>query len=110
MPWHPDIPDFLNEKPHEIENIEKLTVEMMNAMTGLEIDEHIENAAHALAKSYYNLCQNRTDYGYEECVMIVSGALSELGASLDSKLGSAMVGESVHAAKKASREYFPEDD
>ena len=110
MSWHPDIPDFLNEKPQEIENIEKLTAEMMNAMTGLEIGEHIENAAHALAKSYYNLCQNRRDYGYEESVMVVAGALSELGASLESKLGTAMVGESVHAAKKASRHYFPEED
>jgi hypothetical protein len=110
MSWHPDIPDFLNEKPREIEILEEFTPEMMNAMTGLEVNEHIENAAHALAKSYYNFCQNRTDYGYDECVMIVSGALSELGASLDCKLGTTMVAESISAAKKASREYFPEGE
>ncbi len=82
----------------------------MNAMTGLEIDEHIENAAHALAKSYHHSCKKRTDYGYEDCVMMVSGALSQLGASLDNKLGSTMVGESLEAAKRASREFFPDED
>ena len=110
MAWHPDVPDFLAEKPHELEKLEKFSLEIINAMTHLELEEHIEDAAYALARTYHHQCRQRQDYGFDECVLIVSGALSQTGSSIDGKLGPLMVGTSLDSAKTACRQYFPEEE
>ena len=108
MPWHPDVPDFINEKPHALEKIERLSPDVMNAMTHLEMEEHIEDAAASLAKSYHDKCKQRMDYGVDECIMLVSGALSQTGGSIGGAMGSLMVGKSLDEAKQACHRYFPE--
>jgi hypothetical protein len=110
MPWHPDIPDFLTEKPQSLEKLEKLPSDIIHAMTGLEIDEHIRDAANGLAANYYTHCKKNKDYGYQECVLFVSSALSQTGSSLDSKLGLLMTGKSLESAKRACRQSFQDEN
>jgi hypothetical protein len=110
MPWHPDIPDFPIDKPHALEKLEKLSPDVINAMTKLEISEHIRDAAQSLAKTYHDKCTQREDWGYDECVLLVSGALSQTGGSITGKMGPVMVGKSTEAAHKACRQYFPEEE
>jgi hypothetical protein len=110
MPWHPDIPEFPGGKPRILEKLEKLPPEMINAMTGLEVDEHVRDAANSLAQGYHSHCKKNKDYGYGECVLFVSGALSQLGSSVSGKLGMNMVGKSHQSASEACKQYFPEEE
>lgn len=110
MNWRPDIPDFPGEKPYLLEKLENLPPEMINAMTGLEVSEHVRDAANSLARGYHHDCKKNRDYGYQECVLLVSGALSQTGSSLSGQLGASMVGKSQTAASEACRVYFPEEE
>lgn len=110
MSWHPDIPDFPAEKPHQLEKLERLPSDIINAMTHLEVEEHIRDAALSLANVYHKKCKKRRDFGYDECVLLVSEALSQTGASIEGKLGPLMVGESNGVAHMACRQYFPEEE
>lgn len=110
MGWHPDIPDFPAVKPVLLERLEKLPPDTLNAMTGLEIEEHVRDAAEALANSYHDSCKKNRDYGFDECVIYVSGALSQTGSSLNGHLGMVMVGESQKAASDACKQYFPQQE
>jgi hypothetical protein len=110
MPWRPDVPDFPGEKPHILEKLERLAPEMINAMTGLEINEHVRDAADSLADGYHSHCKKNKDYGYGECVLFVSGALSQLGSSVSGQLGLALVGKKHKSASEACRQYFPDKE
>jgi hypothetical protein len=110
MPWHPDVPDFITEKPRALEKIERLSPEVIHAMTHLEMEEHIEDAATGLAKAYHDKCKQRMDYGMDECVLLVAGALSQTGGSIGGEIGSLMVGKSLDEAKQACRRFFPEEE
>jgi hypothetical protein len=107
MPWHPDVPDFIIEKPHALEKIERLSQDVINAMTHLEMEEHIEDAASGLAKAYHDKCKQRLDYGVDECILLVAGALSQTGGSMGGVMGSLMVGKSMDEAKRACHQFFP---
>lgn len=110
MPWRPDIPDFPGKKPHMLEKLEKLPPEIIHAMTGLEVNEHVRDAANSLASSYHSNCVKNKDYGYNECVLFVSGALSQIGSAVEGQLGIAMVGTSQNSASEACRQCFPDNE
>jgi hypothetical protein len=109
MPWPPDVPDFLFKKPLELEKLEKLPPEIIHAMTRVEIDEKIRDAADSLSKSYSS-CPSSELKNYDKCVAVVSGALSETGSSLPGQLGSLMVGTGYDAAQRSCRQFFPEEE
>ncbi len=106
MPWHPDVPDFPLDKPPEIEKLEKLPLSSLNAMTIVEAEERIRDAAEGLAKSYTKRSGSKGTY--DECVLVVTGALQETGSAINGKMGSLMVGISEHSAKDACRKFYPE--
>lgn len=108
MTWPPDVPSFPIKKPHTIEKLEKLPKEILNAMTFVEMEEKIRDAAVSLAHAYNNLKTSR-EVSYEECVLYVSGALTETGGDINNELGERMIGESQSAASHACREFFPDE-
>jgi hypothetical protein len=109
MSWPPDVPDFLSKKPSALERLESLSPELINAMTDVEMIHHIHDAALGLAESYQRECQDRSSYGYEDCVLFVAEALVETGAAIDGKLGSQMISKSQQEAKNASQQCFLSD-
>lgn len=110
MPWRPDIPEFPGKKSHLIERLENLPHDTINAMTGLEVNEHVRDVANSLADGYHTDCKKNHDYGYGECVLFVSGALSQLGSSVNGQLGLAMIGKRQESASEACRQYFPDKE
>lgn len=104
MNWHPDVPDISAKKPRELEKIEKLPISVLNAMTPLELEEKIRDAADGLAKSYMQAAKERATV--DECIIFVAGALTQTGGAIDGKAGAAMVGKSDHAAETACKQLF----
>lgn len=101
-----DVPDFPFPKPKEIEKIEQLPPEIIHAMTRVEMEEKIREAATSLAQAYFN-CSPSEKANYEECLLLVSAALTETGGAVPGQLGSLLVGTSQKAASEAARELFP---
>lgn len=101
-----DIPDFPFPKPRELEKLERLPPEVIHAMTRVEMEEKIRDAAVSLAKVYM---LNTPSADFDECLLLVSGALSETGGSIPGQLGALMVGTSLQTAEDACRDYFPDD-
>ena len=104
MNWHPDVPDINVKKPRELEKIEELPISVLNAMTPLELDEKIRDAADGLAKNYVKAASGKATV--DECILFVSGALTQTGAALNGKAGAAMVGKSDKAAENACKQLF----
>lgn len=106
MSWPPDVPDFPIKKPYEIEKLERLPRNILNAMTKVEIEEKIRDAADSLAKTYFHTKQETGSM--DECALIVSGALEQTGSSINGKLGTLMIGTSKEASQRACKRYYPE--
>lgn len=110
MPWHPDIPDLPDlalEKPHALERLEKLPPESLNAMTQVETEERIRDAANGIVTAY---SKNRgSKANYEECVYLVSAALAQTGEALPGNVGKTLVGRSEIAAEEACKLIFPNE-
>ncbi len=106
MTFPEDIPDFPFPKPHELEKLEQLPPEVIHAMTPVEVDEKVREAAASLAKSYM---LHAPEPNYEECFLLVSGALTETGGAIPGQLGALLVGTSRQAAEEACGSYFPDE-
>ena len=104
MSWHPDVPELPIKKPIEIEKIEGMDPIVLNAMRDVQIHETVEEIAHAVARDYHE----QLGGNYEDCVNIVSVALSVTGSSLGGNLGLAMVASKDTASKNACQMIFPE--
>lgn len=102
--WHPDTPELDFKKPREIAYLERLDDQTLNAMDQVEVKEHIDTAAYETAKAYHDAKGGN----YEDCVLVVSTALSVTGNSIGGKVGALLVARSDEAAKKASQMVFPE--
>lgn len=104
MSWPPDTPDLPIRKPKEIEKLESMDTVSLNSMPGMEIDETVDDVAYAVARDY----RKSGGKDIDECINIVSIALSMTGSSLGGKLGTAMVAASNSASIKASHLVFDE--
>ena len=105
MLWHPDVPELEIKKPTEILQFEELSPEILEAMSTMEIHARIDRAAEAVAREY----KKEKDESYDECVNIVSIALSVTGNAIGGKVGALMVGRSDSSAIQASRLVYPEE-
>lgn len=104
MAWNPDTPELDFKKPPTIIYLEELNDNTLNAMDFVEIDEHIQNAANEIAQAYHKAKGGN----YEDCVLIVSMALSVTGNAIGGKVGGLLVARNEEAARKAGRLVFPD--
>lgn len=104
MKWHPDVPDLPITKPKELEKIESMDAAERNAMRDVQVEETVGEIAHAVARDYHK----QLGGNYEDCLDIVSVALTVTGSSLGGNLGNAMTSSNESAAKIACRTIFPE--
>jgi len=104
MAWHPDVPDIPIKKPKEIEDLEQMDRAFLDSMPSAEVNEKIEQIAHALARDYKIQVANGS---YDECLQIVSVALILTGSAVGGHIGSSMIAAGNHAALKASKDAFP---
>jgi hypothetical protein len=103
-----DIPDFPFPKPLELENLEQLPADLIHAMTPVEVGEKIRDAAASIARSYMQHTPS-SQANYEECFILVSSSLTEIGHSIPGQLGNMLVGTSRQAAEEASGQFFPDE-
>lgn len=103
MKWHPDVPDLPIDKPKEIESLELMDPKILDSMPGVEVKEKVEEIAHAVAKAYK---KQRPKGDFDECVEVVSIALSVTGGAIGSQVGTAMIAESENAARTACELVF----
>lgn len=106
MAWHPDVPDLPIKKPKVIEKIEKMDPVELNSLPGVEVQELVDEVAHAVAKAYKNEVVNGN---IDECEEVISIALSVTGSAIGGQVGLTMIAESDSAAEKASAIVFPND-
>lgn len=104
MKWHPDVPDLPIEKPKEIEKLELMDQRALDSMPGVEVEEKVEEIAHAVARAYK---KQQPNGNYDECLEVVSTALSVTGSAIGGHVGTAMIAESDSAAKTACRLAYP---
>lgn len=105
MKWHPDVPDLPFEKPVEIEELEQMDRRVLDSMPGVEVDEKVDDVADAVARAYK---RESSESSYDECVEVVSTALTVTGSSIGGHVGTALIARSEHAAKTACQLAFPE--
>lgn len=104
MPSDENTPSNALTKPPQLIHLEQLSAEQLNAMTPVEVEERIEEAAYALADNY----QHEMQGGYKECVETVSTILFSTGAAINTQVGHLMVAKCEAYAAGACRIYFPE--
>lgn len=104
MQWNEDDLQLPIDKPAPLLSLEKLSDSQLNAMTDVEIDERMDEAAFASAHKY---CNKVPQGNYDECVAVVSILLNTSGASVGGKVGAKMVASSESLACQACRRMFP---
>jgi hypothetical protein len=105
MSWPPDVPNIPIKKPKEIEVLELTDSAFLDSMPPLEVQEKIEEIAHATARDYKEQVKNGS---FEECLEIVTIALEVTGSAIGGQVGRAMVAACNSAALNASRNMFPD--
>ena len=106
MSWHPDVPDLPIKKPREIEHLELMDRASLDSMPPMEVDEKVDEIAHAVARDYKSQIENGS---FDECAEIVSIALKTTGSAIGGHVGNAMIAARNSAALKASLDAFPPD-
>lgn len=104
MQWSEDDLQLPIDKPVQLLSLEKLSDSQLDAMTDVEIDERMDEAAYATAHKY---CNKVPQGSYEECVAVVSVMLNTSGAAMGGKVGGQMVAHSESLACQACRRMFP---
>jgi hypothetical protein len=104
MAWHPDVPNLPIEKPREIEQLEQMDRAYLDSMQNTEIQEKIEQIAHAVARDYK---KQKKKGSFDECLEVVSIALKITGSAIGGKMGTAMIAATEHASLVASHDAFP---
>lgn len=102
--WHPDVPNLPIKKPKEIEELELMDRSYLDSMPKIEIQEKIEQIAHAVARDYKKQAKKGS---FDECLEVVSIALKVTGSAIGGKLGTAMIAATDFASLIASRDAFP---
>jgi hypothetical protein len=107
MRWHPDVPDIPLRKPKEIEKLELMDRAVLDSMPGVEIQETVDQIAHAVARTYIE--DRQASATPTECEELVSIALRVTGGAIGGKVGNAMIAEADKAAIAACRLAFPKE-
>ena len=107
MTWQPDTPNLPIRKPKEIEHLEMADRISLNSMPPAEVQEKVEEIAHAVARDFKKQVKNSS---FERCVQIVSIALKVTGSAIGGHVGNAMIAACDTAAINASRDAFPEEN
>lgn len=106
MNWHPDVPDLPIRKPREIELLEMMDRVSLDSLPPLEVDEKVDEIAHAVARDYKS---QTADGSFVECVEVVSVALEVTGSAIGGHVGNAMIAARNSAALRAGLDAFPPD-
>jgi hypothetical protein len=106
MPWDLDNPEIPVNKPKEIRELEAMGQKNLESMPPREMDEKVEDAALAVARSYKKL----PDADVEGCVAVVSVALNVTGSALGGKFGAHMLSYSETEAEHICRFIFEEEE
>lgn len=106
MSWPQDVPDIPIEKPKEIEKLELMDRTSLDSMPPAEVNEKVDEIAHAVARDYKKQIKNSS---FEKCLEIVSVALEVTGSAIGGRIGTAMIAARDSAALNASRAVFPKD-
>lgn len=104
MSWHPDVPDLPIRKPREIELLEMMDRASLDSLPPLEVDEKVNEIAHAVARDYKSQIDNGS---FDECVEVVSVALKVTGSAIGGHVGNAMIAAHNSAALRVSQDAFP---
>lgn len=104
MVWDQEGVEMPIKKPHQLIELEQMSLENLEAMTQEEVHSRIENAADALALNYM---QERGE-SYEDCIEIVSTFLETSGGPIGGKVGAALVARGLPEATRACRYYYAE--
>ncbi len=104
MKWHPDIPDLPIEKPKQIEQLEQMDRVSLDSMPPMEVQEKVEEIAHAVASAYKEQVKHGS---FDTCVEIVSTALTMTGSSIGGHVGDALIANSDKASHHACSIAFP---
>lgn len=104
MAWYPDTPELDFKKPPTIIYLEELNNKTLNAMDSVEIEDHIQAAANETAQAYHQAKGGN----YEDCLLVVSMALSVTGNAIGGKVGALLVAKCEDAAKKACEIIYEE--
>lgn len=102
-----DVPDLPFEKPKKLEDLEETPPQILHAMTSVELEEKVRDAAESLASAYYK--HSLQEGSLDDCTSLVSGVLQQLGSSIDGDAGPVIVGISHHEAHQACKLYYPEN-
>lgn len=106
MQWSEDDLQLPIDKPAQLLSLEKLSDSQLDAMTDVEIDERLDEAAYASAHNY---CKKVPQGTYEECAAVVSVMLNTSGAAVGGRVGGKMVAHSEPLACQACRHMFPQE-
>lgn len=102
MAWHPDNPDIPIRKPRALSKLEKMDFHTLQAMPPVEVDEVCHDVAQGVAEEYHK----EKGGSYEECVSVVSVALTTTGSAIGGHVGDLMIGQSDSLASHACRAVF----
>ncbi len=105
MIWHPDVPNLPIKKPKKIEDIEQMDPTFLNSLPGTEVQEMVDGAAEAVAKAFKQQVPNGT---HEQCLEIVSVALTITGSGIGGQVGNAMISQADKNAERVASLFFPE--
>lgn len=104
MNWPPDNPEIPIKKPRAIARLEKMDFHTLEAMPPVEIDEVSRDLAQGVAEEY----SHQKGANFDDCIDMVSIALTETGSAIGGKVGSHMIGKCDKIAHDACRLAFPD--
>lgn len=99
-----DIPNLPIKKPKQIARLEQTDRATLDSMPGVEVDELVEEIAHATAAAYQ---EQYPEGHYDECVEMVSISLTTTGSAIGGHVGNAMIAASDKQSQAVCRLLFP---
>jgi len=104
MTFPDDVPDLLIKKPKQLEELESMDRVFLDSMLPTEVQEKVEEIAHAVAAAYQ---QQKKNGNYDECKETVAVALSVTGSAIGGHVGNALIAASESAAKRSCSAIYP---
>lgn len=106
MIWHPDVPNLPIKKPKKIEDIEQMDPAFLNSLPKVEVQELVDGAAEAVAQAYK---QQIPKGNREQCLEIVSVALTVTGSAIGGQVGNAMIAQADKNGERVASLFFPQE-
>ena len=105
MQWYPDLPELPIRKPQQIEDLELMSQINLDSMPAVEIQEKVDEIAHAVASGYKQQIVNGSR---EECQAVVSIALTSTGSAIGGRMGNELIAQSHRTSQEAALVAYPE--